>query len=131
VKILIIEDEKISLKLACAVLTTAGHHIAQADAADKALAEICNNKPEIVLMDLALPGMNGLELTRKLKSDAQTRDIIIIAVTAFPDTFSKQAAMAAGCDAYITKPLDTRALPQQINDLVSRYAGKALKPQQD
>lgn len=122
--ILIIEDEKISLKLAHVVLTREGHNITQAETANKAMAEIRNNKPEIILMDLALPDIDGLELTRKLKADAHTRNIIIIAVTAFPETFSKEAAMAAGCDAYIIKPLNTRALQQQIDELVKNIRTK-------
>jgi CheY-like chemotaxis protein len=65
-------------------------------------------------MDIQLPGIDGLELTRRLKADPGTRDIVIIAVTAYAMKGDQDKALAAGCDDYITKPIDTRALPEQI-----------------
>src|SRR5437764_478107 len=105
--ILVIEDEPISMKLAHLVLAMEGHNVSDADAAEKAMEAIKKNRPEIILLDLALPGMDGLALARKLKQDPETQDISIVAVTAYPDQFSKKAAMEAGCDAYIVKPIDT------------------------
>jgi CheY-like chemotaxis protein len=65
-------------------------------------------------MDIQLPGIDGLELTRRLKADPQTRDIVIVAVTAYAMKGDQAKALAAGCDDYITKPIDTRALPETI-----------------
>jgi CheY-like chemotaxis protein len=75
---------------------------------------IRNNHPDVILMDIQLPGIDGLELTRRLKADPATRDIVIIAVTAYAMKGDQAKAQAAGCDDYITKPIDTRALPETI-----------------
>ena len=71
-------------------------------------------------MDIQLPGIDGLELTRRLKADAGMRDIVIIAVTAYAMKGDQDKALAAGCDDYITKPIDTRALPDTIAKHLAR-----------
>jgi CheY-like chemotaxis protein len=70
-------------------------------------------------MDLQLPGVDGLELTRRLKADPATRDVPVVAVTSYAMTHDRERALAAGCDDYITKPIDTRALPA----VVARFVG--------
>jgi CheY-like chemotaxis protein len=72
----------------------------------------------VILLDLSLPGMDGLTLTRKLKADPVTRSIPVVAMTSFPDDFKRAEAMAAGCDAYLPKPLNTRTLPVMLAELV-------------
>jgi two-component system cell cycle response regulator len=119
-KILVVEDEPASLKLAHLVLADGGYEVADAMAAEKAMEAILLSEPEVILMDLSLPGMDGLTLARRLKRDRKTQHIAIIAITSFPETFSREAAMAAGCDGYIVKPIDTRKLPQQIADMVEK-----------
>src|ERR1044071_6234078 len=99
-KILVIEDEPASLKLANVVLSSEGYQVTDARSAEQAIAAVAENRPEIVLVDLALPGMDGLAFIRQLKQDAQTRDIPVIAVTAYPDRFPRDEAFAAGCAAY-------------------------------
>jgi CheY-like chemotaxis protein len=76
--------------------------------------EIKARQPEVILLDLKLPGMDGLALARRLKQDPATKHIPIVAITAAPETFSQSAALAAGCDAYIVKPVDTRKLNAQV-----------------
>jgi CheY-like chemotaxis protein len=117
-KILVVEDQAIELKLAVHVLSAAGHEVAPADAADQALAAIKADHPNVILMDLALPGTDGLTLVRKLKADPATRDIHIVAVTSYPEKFSRAEALAAGCDAYLGKPLSTRDLPEMLVEVV-------------
>ncbi len=119
-KILVVEDEPTSLKLAQLVLTADGHQVTEAEAAGKAVEEILKEQPEAVLLDLELPGMDGLALARLLKRNAVTRHIAIIAFTAFPERFSRAAAMDAGCDGYILKPINTRKLPQQVAEFVGK-----------
>jgi CheY-like chemotaxis protein len=113
-KILVIEDHPMQLKLAHHVLSEAGHEVSDAEAAEQALTAIKANRPQLILLDLILPGMDGLTLVRKLKADADTRDIHIVAITSYPEECPKAAAMAAGCDAYLVKPVDTRKLPGQL-----------------
>jgi CheY-like chemotaxis protein len=119
VKIFVVEDQPIELKLAVTVLHAAGHDVARAGAAEEALAAIREDLPDVILLDLSLPGMDGLALTRKLKADPVTRSIPVVAVTSFPENFPKAEAMAAGCDAYLPKPLSTRTLPVMLAELVA------------
>jgi CheY-like chemotaxis protein len=119
-KILVVEYQAIESKLVVHVLSAAGHEVARAEAADEALAAIKEDHPNVILMDLALPGMDGLTLVHKLKADPATRDIHIVAVTSYPERFSMADALAAGCDAYLGKPLSTRTLPATLTDVVNK-----------
>lgn len=119
-RVLVIEDHPSQLKLANLVLSAAGHSVSAAEAAEKALAAIQQDKPEVILLDMALPGMDGLTFVKKLKKDPETQNICVIAVTSFPEHFSKNAALAAGCDAYIEKPISPRTLPGDIQDVFTR-----------
>jgi len=117
-KILVVEDEPASLKLAHLVLAAGGYEVANANAADKAIEEILRSEPEAILLDLELPGIHGLTLAHNLKRDPKTRHIAIIAITAFPERYSREQAMEAGCDGYIVKPINTRKLPQQVAESI-------------
>jgi CheY-like chemotaxis protein len=117
-KILVVEDQPGELKLAVHVLSAAGHEVAPAVAAEEALAAIAANRPTIILLDLVLPGMDGLTLARKLKDDPSTSDILIVAVTSYPEEFSRAKALDAGCDAYLHKPVSTRTLPETLRTVV-------------
>ena len=114
-KILIIEDQPAQLKLAHHVLSAAGHQVTDAEAAERAFVSIAEDRPELILLDMSLPGMDGLALVRKLKADAKTRDIHVVAVTSYPEKYPKRTVLAAGCDAYIVKPISTRNLPAQLD----------------
>ena len=103
------------LKLADLVLSTAGHDVSTAEAAEQAFAAIREGHPQLILIDLDLPGMDGLAIARKLKADPDTHAIHIVAVTGYPEKFPKAAALAAGCDAYLLKPINTRKLSDQLN----------------
>ena len=118
-KILVIEDQPAELTLARQVLAAEGHKVAGATAAEYSFQRIKEEKPDIILLDMNLPGMDGLTLARKLKADEATRNIHIVAVTSFPERFSRAKALEAGCDAYLVKPLSTRTLPQQLNEVLA------------
>ena len=120
-KILVVEDAPSDLKLARVVLSSAGHEISEAETAETALAVIREDPPELMLLDLKLPGISGLALIRQLKGDRTTRDIPIVAVTSYPDDWTQQEALDAGCTAYLTKPIDMRKLVQQIADITSGH----------
>ena len=116
-RILVIEDSPSDLKLAQHVLVGAGHNVSGAKAAEQAIQAVKQNKPQVILLDMLLPGADGLVLARALKADPETRHIHIVAVTSYPERFSKADALAAGCDAYLVKPLNTRELPGQLEDV--------------
>jgi len=119
-RILVVEDEPASSKLAHLVLSSDGHDVKQAEAVDKALDEIMASEPEVILLDLGLPNVGGLTLARHLKGDPARKHIVIVAVTAYPERYSREEALAAGCDAYIVKPINTRKLTAQVADIVER-----------
>ncbi len=112
--ILIVDDNATNLKLARVVLATAGYDVQTAEDAATALDTLKTFKPRLILMDIQMPGMDGLTLTRQLKSDPATRDIIVIALTAYAMKGDDEKAFASGCAGYITKPIDTRRLSKQI-----------------
>jgi CheY-like chemotaxis protein len=114
VKILVVDDEPTSLKLAHMVLSTEGHEVSRADAVIQAMEEIARSEPEVILLDLHLPTPDGLDLVRALKADPAKQHIAIVAVTAYPETYPRVEALAAGCEAYIVKPINTRLLAAQM-----------------
>jgi CheY-like chemotaxis protein len=113
-RVLIVDDNPTNLKLVAYLVKANGYEVDTAADADAAVVAIRASKPRVILMDLQLPGIDGLELTRRLKADPATMDIKIIAVTAYAMKGDEEKALAAGCDDYVTKPIDTRALPQVI-----------------
>jgi CheY-like chemotaxis protein len=113
-RILIVDDNATNLKLVAYLMKANGYEVDTALEAGAALDAIAKHRPDVILMDIQLPGIDGLELTRRLKADPATRDIVIIAVTAYAMKGDEDKALAAGCDDYITKPIDTRTLPDTI-----------------
>jgi CheY-like chemotaxis protein len=112
--ILVVDDNPINTKLVSFILAARGYVVRTAGDAQEALALIKETPPRLILMDIQLPGMDGLALTRLLKADPQTSGIIIFALTAYAMKGDDQRAREAGCDGYITKPIDTAALPRLI-----------------
>ncbi len=112
--ILIVDDNASNTKLLAFLLTSKGYVVRTAANADEALAVLGEFQPRLILMDIQLPGVDGLTLTRQLKADPRTRGISIIAATAYAMKGDEERVRAAGCDGYITKPIDTRRLPQEI-----------------
>jgi CheY-like chemotaxis protein len=108
--ILIVDDNPTNLKLARVLLTSEGYDVATALDAESALVTLETLHPSLILMDLQLPGLDGLELTRRLKAEQRTGDIQIIAMTAYAMKGDDRKALNAGCDGYIAKPFDTNEL---------------------
>ena len=108
--ILFVDDNPTNLKLVSDLLEFDGYEIIKAEDAEEAQALLKERLPDLILMDIALPGMDGLTLTRLLKAEQRTRHIPVIALTAFAMKGDEEKAVAAGCDGYVTKPIDTRAL---------------------
>jgi CheY-like chemotaxis protein len=122
-KILMVDDNPGNMKLLSFILGKQGYEVRVAGDAEQALSVLKEFRPRLILMDVQLPGMDGLELTRRLKADPAHSDIMIIAVTASAMKGDEQEALAAGCDGYITKPIDTRLMPV----LVARYLETARR----
>ncbi len=114
--ILIVDDNQANLKLARVVLSTEGYLVQTATDAAEALKVLEKFTPQLILMDIQLPGSNGLELTQKLKSDPRWRSVVIIAFTAYAMKGDEEKAKAAGCDGYLTKPISIKTLGKVVGD---------------
>lgn len=117
--ILIVDDTPVNLKLTRILLVNEGYKVLTAASAEEALELLRSYHPRLILADIQLPGMDGLEMTRLIKQDERTSDIAVVALTAFAMKGDEQRAIDAGCDGYITKPIDTRALGGRIRQLLT------------
>jgi CheY-like chemotaxis protein len=116
--ILVVDDNPVNAKLAGFLLEAAGYGVLVAENADEAMIRIAQQRPDLILMDLQLPGTDGLTLTRQLKADPRFALIPIVALTASAMKGDEEKALQAGCDGYLAKPLDTRAFARQIGDIL-------------
>jgi two-component system cell cycle response regulator DivK len=120
-RVLVIEDNAANMKLVVVLLEKEGYEVIQAGDAEEGIRLTRERRPDLILMDVQLPGMDGLAATRLLKGDVATRDIRIVALTAFAMPGDHERIAAAGCDGYITKPIHYR----DFLDTVARELGKA------
>ena len=127
-RILIVDDNRVNLKLARVLLASEGYEVRTAEDTNEALAVLTEFRPRLILMDIQLPGVDGLEATRRLKADPATRDIIILALTAYAMKGDDQKARDAGCDGYVTKPIDTRTLAATVAAHLGQPPHGAGKP---
>jgi CheY-like chemotaxis protein len=112
--ILIVDDNATNLKLARITLQAEGYLVSTACDAEDTLRQLSTWIPRLILMDIQLPLMDGFQLTRLLKADDRTKDIVILALTASAMKGDEERARAAGCDGYIAKPFDVELLPRTI-----------------
>jgi two-component system cell cycle response regulator DivK len=122
--ILLVEDNEANRMLACAVLERDGLEVRWASTAEAARQLLVDSHPALILMDIQLPGMDGLSFTRQLKADRATRSIPVVALTAHAMEADREVAMAAGCDGYIFKPIDVKLFAA----LVRAYMAKPERP---
>jgi CheY-like chemotaxis protein len=124
-KILVVDDNATNVRLMRVVLETQKYEVHEAFDADQAIDILARMVPDLILMDITMPGMDGLTLTRQLKADPRFQAIPVVAVSSLAMKGDDEKALAAGCDGYITKPIDTRRLPAQVLDWISAGAKKA------
>lgn len=120
--ILIIEDNLLNLELATDLLEANGFSVLQAQSAEVGLRLAREAMPDLILMDLSLPGMDGLQATKTLKKDPATRHLIVIALTAHAMKGDQEIALSANCDGYLTKPIDTRIFVDTISSILKDAA---------
>jgi two-component system cell cycle response regulator DivK len=119
-RILIVEDNAANMKLACLLLHKAGHGALRAADAETGLTLARTEQPDLILMDIQLPGMDGLSATALLKMDPATANIPVIALTAMAMKADRDKSQVAGCEAYIAKPLRYQELYTAIDMLLTR-----------
>jgi len=118
--ILVIEDSPANMKLAVLLLEQAGHEVLQATDAEEGIRLARERLPQLILMDVQLPGMDGLSATRLLKADPATRAIKIVALTALAMNGDREKIEAVGCDGYIAKPIRYQSFLQVVGEMLGK-----------
>jgi CheY-like chemotaxis protein len=113
--ILVIEDNKLNMKLVNGLIKIGKYRMLEAIDAESGIQLIREQRPDLVLMDIQLPGMDGLSATKIIKEDPDLKDIPIVALTSFAMQGDEEKALAAGCTGYITKPIDTRKFLETVS----------------
>jgi CheY-like chemotaxis protein len=113
-KILLVEDNEVNRRLAGFLLRSQGYQVSEATSAAAAFEMVEKERPDLIVMDIQLPGMDGLEITRRLKQQPGTADIPVIAVTSFAMKGDREKALAAGCAGYVTKPIDKTTFIKEV-----------------
>lgn len=126
-KILIIDDNQMNLELATDLLELSGYHVLQAEDAASGIALAKAEKPNLILMDIHLPGMDGLTAVRILKEDTKLLNIPIVALTAYAMKGDEEKALATGCIGYISKPINTREFPRQVASFLNLNAERRIR----
>jgi CheY-like chemotaxis protein len=124
-RILIVEDNPLNMELVCVVLESHGYETWQARTGAEALERLGTGKPDLIVMDIQLPGLDGLTLTKRLKQEPATRDIPVLALTAHAMKGDRDRILGAGCSAYIQKPIDIKELTNQVARLLQEDAPPA------
>lgn len=125
--ILIVDDNPMILRLFQVALEASGHDVYGAGNAQRALEVVRSVSPGLILMDVQLPGIDGLELTRRLKADSATEDIVVVAVSAYAMASDELKAKEAGCDGYLTKPVDVHALSEVVSAYLEHDRGELAR----
>jgi len=121
--ILLVEDNEVNRRLAGFLLRSHGYHVREATTALEAFEMLKHDRPDLIVMDIQLPGMDGLEITKKLKEQPATADIPVIAVTSYAMKGDREKALAAGCDDFDTKPVELERLLGKIRALAPAGRG--------
>jgi len=124
-RVLVVDDNAINVELAVFVLRAQGFDVESAGSADAAIAQARAFLPDVILMDIQMPEVDGVATIRRLREDPLTRDIVVIACTAYAMKGDEQKLRAAGCDGYIAKPIDVASLGQTVR----MHAGARMKSQ--
>jgi two-component system cell cycle response regulator DivK len=119
-RILVVEDQEDNRQILRDLLTSADYEMTEAENGEEALAAVAKQRPDLILMDIQLPIMDGYEATRRIKGNAAWKDIPIIVVTSYALSGDESKARAAGCDAYVTKPYSPRALLAKIREYLPK-----------
>jgi CheY-like chemotaxis protein len=113
-RVLVIDDNAVNLELAAVLLKSAGLEVTTADSAEAALHQIAQARPQLVLLDIQMPGTDGLALLRRLRADQALAGLKVVAFTAYAMKGDRERLLAAGCDGYISKPIEMSSFAGQV-----------------
>ena len=120
VRILVVEDNPMNMELAVDLLKLRGHEVLSAETGQEALEIAGRERLDLILMDVQLPGMDGLEVTGKLKENPATEHIPVVALTAYAMKGDEERMLSQGCAGYIAKPIDTRQFPEDVEKFIGK-----------
>jgi two-component system cell cycle response regulator DivK len=118
-RILVVEDNPKNLKLVRDVLTYSGYEVIEATSGEDGVRLAGEQSPDLILMDLQLPGIDGAEALRQIRANGKNSDVTVVAVTAFAMNDDRNRAFASGFDGYVEKPISVRGLSDQIRDFLT------------
>lgn len=118
-RVLIVDDNPINLELASLVLRGAGMAVDTADGAESALALLAHTRPDLVLLDIQMPHVDGLALLRQLRADPATAGLLVVAFTAYAMKGDRERLLAAGCDGYLSKPIEVATFAAQVRSFLA------------
>lgn len=119
--ILVVEDNHDNLQLVIKVLGRRGYDVIGVGDGNEALEKLNDNNPDLILMDISLPGMDGYEVTRRIRQQAKFSDLPIVALTAHAMVGDEEKSLTAGCNAYISKPINVRTFPETIAAILKEH----------
>jgi two-component system cell cycle response regulator DivK len=122
-RVLVVEDNPLNLKLVRDVLLRAGFEVIEARSGEEGVAQARACTPDMILMDLQLPGIDGIQAMRMIREDPGGTDIPIVALTAFAMSEDRERALRSGFDGYLSKPISVRDLPRQISEFLPERSG--------
>lgn len=125
VSVLLVEDNEDNRTIYTTILRHCGHEVAEAGTGEEGIRLARELRPAVILMDVAMPGIDGWEATRRLKADPITAHIPVIALTAHAMAEDRQRAVEAGCESYLAKPIEPRRVVEEVEKLLARVAAAA------
>ncbi len=120
-KVLIVEDNAQNMKVMTMTLRASGYTLVQAQDGEEALEKVRSEKPDLIIMDMRLPKIDGVEATKRIREMPEFKSVPIIAVTAYAMKGDKEKFLDAGCDAYLSKPINTRQLPGVVAEMINGH----------
>ena len=129
--ILVVEDNALNLKLVRSLLSLGGYQVLEAEDAEKGMQMASLHQPDLILMDIQLPGIDGLEATRVIKGNEETRKIPVVALTSYAMPGDEIKAQEAGCSGYITKPINTRTFMEDVRGYLNHTPSPEVRPEKD
>ncbi len=114
-KVLVVEDNEKNMYLICYIIETMGHLPLKASTGEEGVALAAREQPDLILMDIQLPGIDGLEATKRIRAARESASIPVIAVTSYAMTGDRERLLAAGCNGYIEKPINPETIMDELN----------------
>jgi two-component system, cell cycle response regulator DivK len=129
-KILVVEDNERNMYLICYIIEAMGHRPIKAMTGEEGVEMSAREQPDLILMDIQLPGIDGLETTRRIRASKASAPIPIIAITSYAMTGDRERLLAAGCNGYIEKPINPETIMSELNLYLTENEDRSIPPEE-